>query len=97
MGAFGSSIGRPEARRLSADAGRNHNIASLPYDAGGHSRPSRGRACMRTQSADDHVRVAALTSGDPSLAAHFLKQIAPTVWTACLLLTAEEAEAREAF
>ena len=52
---------------------------------------------MRTQSADDHVRIAALTSGDPSLAAHFLKQIAPTVWTACLLLTAEEAEAREAF
>jgi RNA polymerase primary sigma factor len=52
---------------------------------------------MRTQSADDHVRIAALTSGDPSLAPHVLKRIAPTVWTACLLLTGEEAEAREAF
>src|SRR5689334_15091198 len=97
MGAFGSSIGRPEARRLSASAGRNQNIASLSYDTGGHTRSGRGRAGMRTQSADDHIRIAALTSSDPSLAAHVLKQIAPTVWTACLLLTSEDAETREAF
>lgn len=97
MGAFGSSIGNPEARRLSAAAGRNRNIASFTYDTGSHGRPNHGRGTMRTQSADDRVRIAALTGGDPSLAAHFLKQIAPTVWTACLLLTGEDGEAREAF
>ena len=95
MAAFGSSIGHPESRRLSADAGRNRSTPSFTYDSGGHGRPIRGR--MRTQSADDRVRIAALTGGDPSLAAHFLRQIAPTVWTACLLLTEGESDAREAF
>ena len=96
MGAFGSSIGPPSARRLKAGGERNRGFLPFTY-YNGNGRPSGGREDMRTQDTDIRVRIEALTGGDPSLAALFLKEIAPTVWTACSLLTGGDAEAREAF
>jgi RNA polymerase primary sigma factor len=52
---------------------------------------------MTTEGSDDRARVASLLPGDPAHVARFLKDISPTVWAACCLLTADDAEASEAF
>jgi DNA-directed RNA polymerase specialized sigma24 family protein len=52
---------------------------------------------MGIDAAGTRARIADLRSGDPEAIARFLEDVAPTVWTACTLLTADAAQAREAF
>ena len=48
-------------------------------------------------NAGDVARLKAVRSGEPGHAARFVKAISGTVWSACRLLTADEADARHAF
>jgi RNA polymerase primary sigma factor len=52
---------------------------------------------MITQDCDNRARIAALRGGDTRSARQFLEDIAPIVWTACMLLSADDGQAREAF
>jgi DNA-directed RNA polymerase specialized sigma24 family protein len=52
---------------------------------------------MEIDAAEMQARIAALRDGDLETATQFVKEIALTVWGACALLTADEAQTREAF
>jgi len=52
---------------------------------------------VATKHASDLARWTAIRSGDPARAARFIKDISDTVWSACRLLTCDEAEARGVF
>jgi RNA polymerase sigma factor (sigma-70 family) len=52
---------------------------------------------MGIKDSGNRARIAALRNGDKRAIAQFLNEIAPAVWTACSLLTAEDSEARQAF
>jgi RNA polymerase primary sigma factor len=90
MGAFGSSIGPPEARPA------DRSLLPFAYYKDDSGRPSDGRGGMKTQDIAA-IGMAALAGGDPVLAAQLLKEIAPTVWASCSLLSANDSDAREAF
>ena len=52
---------------------------------------------MTKEGSHDRARVASLLAGDPADVGRFLKDISPTVWAGCCLLTGDDAEASEAF
>lgn len=91
MGAFGSSIGPPEAPPA------DRSLIPFAYYKDNSGRPCIGRGGMKTQDGNAAIGMAALAGGDPVLAARLVKEIAPTVWASCVLLSTGDCDAREAF
>ena len=52
---------------------------------------------MGADSAADRALVASAVAGERAAAEPLLRRIADTIWTACRLLTRDEADARQAF
>src|SRR6266436_5252267 len=80
-------------RKNSPMQGGEFNGQSAAFQGRGGGQP-RG---LKSEPADDFVRLVALRAANSVHTAQFVKDISATVWKSCCLLTGEDAEAREAF